>query len=142
MSVVVQIPADVEGALRAEAARSGVAPDTYVQVAVLQKLAQRSESAARTLSDRERELEQVSHSVLDGFDWERYHDLKRGLAAHTLTPAERNELIALADKTEEATVRRLEALAELANLRNTTVQALFDSLQLTRPEPIGWDDEM
>src|SRR5256885_2256807 len=50
--------------------------------------------------------------------------------AETLTPDEQQELITLSDQIEAANVQRVEALAELARLRNTTLSALILDLGL------------
>jgi ABC-type uncharacterized transport system ATPase subunit len=71
---------------------------------------------------------------LSQIQWERYDQLVGKRQAETLTPEELDELIALSDQIETVNVRRIEYLAELAQLRNTTVSALITELGI-RPRP-------
>ena len=63
----------------------------------------------------------------------RYHILREKLETHTMRPDEQQELIGITDQMEEANVRRVKALFKLANLRNTTVDALMDELKVRPP---------
>ncbi len=65
----------------------------------------------------------------------RYRELLRRLEAETLTLEERKELQPLIDLSEAFTVRRLEALAELAKLRQTTLPELMQELDI-RPRRV------
>lgn len=71
---------------------------------------------------------------LSQIQWERYDQLVVQRRAETLTPEELDELIALSDQIETVNVRRIEYLAELAQMRNTTVSALITELGI-RPRP-------
>lgn len=51
--------------------------------------------------------------------------------AETLNEEEHAELIALSDKIEEANVRRMEAVAELARVRKVTVPEIATSFGLS-----------
>jgi hypothetical protein len=64
-------------------------------------------------------------------EWERYHELVARRKAETLTPDEQIELIALSDRLEEVNAQRIGYLAELARLRNTSLEALIRELGLT-----------
>lgn len=63
--------------------------------------------------------------------WERYHEQVARRKAETLTPDEQIELIALSDHNEEVNAQRIGYLAELARLRNTSLEALIRELGLT-----------
>lgn len=54
----------------------------------------------------------------------------------TLTPGEREELIHLTDQLGELNVHRLEYLAELARLRQTSLPALMEDLGIQVPAVI------
>jgi hypothetical protein len=71
---------------------------------------------------------------LSQIQWERYDQLLAKRRAETLTPEELDELIALSNQIETASVRRIKYLAELARLRNTTVSALIAELGIV-PRP-------
>jgi hypothetical protein len=53
--------------------------------------------------------------------------------AETLTPDEHQELIHLTDQIGELNVRRLEYLTELARLRQTSLTALMEDLEIQTP---------
>ena len=58
----------------------------------------------------------------------RYHELVAKRQSHTITDEEYKELLELTDEIELGDARRVEALGKLAGLRNTTIDALMDSL--------------
>lgn len=62
--------------------------------------------------------------------WQRYEELIGKRQAETLTPKEHAELIVLSDQLEEANVKRIEYIAQLAALRKTTVPLLIKELGL------------
>ncbi|MEK6284506.1 MAG: hypothetical protein AABO57_02055 [Acidobacteriota bacterium] len=52
----------------------------------------------------------------------------------SLSEAEAEELLTLSDRAEQLHAERLEALADLAKLRGTTLTALMDQLGIRFPE--------
>jgi hypothetical protein len=60
--------------------------------------------------------------------WERYRELKNRRDAEALTEAEHDELIAISDQVEEANVRRMRNLVELARLRGISLDELMQQL--------------
>jgi hypothetical protein len=70
------------------------------------------------------------NEVFTPIDWKRYRELLAKRNAETISEAERMELTAISDQIETANARRIEYLAELARLRNTTVPALMSELGL------------
>lgn len=52
----------------------------------------------------------------------------------SLTDAEAEELLTLSDRVEQLHAERLEALADLAKLRGTTLTALMDQLGIRFPD--------
>ena len=65
--------------------------------------------------------------------WQRYNKLIAKRQAETLTPDEQAVLIALSDQIEEFNAHRLESLAELARLRQTSVLDLMQQLGIKAP---------
>ena len=59
-----------------------------------------------------------------------YRTLLRKLEAETLTSEERQELMPLIDLSESFAVQRLEALVELATLRQTSLPELMQELDI------------
>jgi hypothetical protein len=85
------------------------------------------------LSEREaRLLREIYRDKRPGFQ-ERFDELNAKRRAFTLTPEEHQELLRLVDESEAFTARRLEALAELAQLRQASLPALRKQLGLKAP---------
>ncbi len=67
--------------------------------------------------------------------WSRYRTLAARRQAETLTPDEQAELITLSDQVEERTLRRTQALVELATQRNVSLDGLLQQLGI-HPQPV------
>lgn len=133
MTITIEIVPELERQIRQEAARVGLALDAYIVEAVQARLMQprhRHRRAPR-LSPEEAQLLAKINLGLSPTEWERYHELVARRKAETLTPDEQTELIALSDRLEEANAQRIECLAALARVRNTTLDALIRDLGLT-----------
>jgi hypothetical protein len=88
------------------------------------------------LSEREAELlREIYRPKRPGFQ-ERFDELNAKRRALSLTSAEHEELLQLVEESEAFDVRRLEALAELAQLRQLRLPALMRQLGL-KPPPVG-----
>src|SRR5262245_52824438 len=75
---------------------------------------------AASLSEREAELlRAIYFTKRPGFQ-ERFDELNAKRRAFTLTPEEQEELLRLVGESEAFTARRLEALVELAQLRQVS----------------------
>jgi hypothetical protein len=85
------------------------------------------------LSEREAELlREIYRDKRPGFQ-QRFDELNAKRRAFTLIAEEHEELLRLVDESEQFTVRRLEALAELAQLRQVSLPALMRQLGLKAP---------
>jgi hypothetical protein len=62
--------------------------------------------------------------------WERYATLKVKRQEETMTPSEQVELIDITDQIEQANAARMPFLIELAQLRNISLESLFQELDL------------
>lgn len=78
-------------------------------------------------------LLQINRAPLDPPRQARFNELVAKRQSETITSAELQELIQLTDTIERCDVERLEALRDLAHLRNTTVPALMDALGIKAP---------
>jgi hypothetical protein len=116
---------ELEKDLHRAAAVAGVAPDAYILNVLKQNL---TRTAGLPLPEATL-LQQINHS-LSQIAWQRYHELQAKRTAETLTPAEQTELITLSDEIEAANAQRVEKLAQLAQVRQTTVRALMSELGL------------
>ncbi|MCB0121470.1 MAG: hypothetical protein KDE58_04460 [Caldilineaceae bacterium] len=90
----------------------------------------RAKRRAPSISKAETELLRQINLGLSERTRSRFHDLKQKRDAATLTPAEYEELLAIIDQIEAHDVERLEALAELAAMRNVPVRQLMHQLGL------------
>jgi hypothetical protein len=133
MLITIEIAPDLEHQLRQEAARTGLTPDAYILRAVQERLTQTSHRhpSVSRLSPEEAQLLAKINLGLSPAEWERYHALVARRKAETLTPDEQTELISLSDRLEEANARRIGYLAELAQVRHTTLDAVMHELGLT-----------
>jgi DNA-binding Xre family transcriptional regulator len=64
----------------------------------------------------------------------RYDELIAKRQAETLTSAEYQELLQMTEKIERLEVQRVEYIAELAKLRQTSLTELMDSLGISPPQ--------
>lgn len=87
---------------------------------------------APSLSRREARLLQQVNQGISADDWQRYTALNSQLLDETLSQEEHDELLRLVDAIEQADAERLAALIELAQLRDTTLDALMDQLGIRR----------
>jgi hypothetical protein len=88
---------------------------------------------AVNLSEREAQLlREIYREKRPGFQ-EQFDLLNAKRRSFILTPEEQEELLHLVDESEAFTVRRLEALGELAQLRQVTVPVLMKQLGLKVP---------
>lgn len=129
MSLTIELIPDLEKQVRTAAKREGVAPSAYVSNVLRRHLQEQSVAVAES----ESALLQQINIGLSGEEWQRYNTLRVRLTETALLPAEQEELIELADRIEIANARRIAALLRLAELRNTTVDALLDQLALRPP---------
>lgn len=129
---MLEVAPELENQIKQAAAKAGLSPDAYILESVRQRLqpTKHLPSSITRLSLREATLLQKINESLSQMDWQRYRELIGKRQDETLTPDEQVELIARSDYLEEANVKRIEYLAQLATLRKTTVPALMNELGL------------
>ncbi|MEW5827813.1 MAG: hypothetical protein AB1846_02910 [Chloroflexota bacterium] len=128
MNIHLNVNSELERRIKKVAGQMGLTPDTYI-VRLLQKEME-SQSVPERLSPEESRLLKKINTSLSAIEWERYRILLAKRDAETLSQEEQGELIGLSDRIEEANVRRMKAVAELARLRETTIPALVEALGL------------
>ena len=131
MTLVIEIAPELEKKIRHAASEAGLSLDAFIVESVTERLHSRPQkSRPKRLPKKEAQLLlKINHS-LDTIDWTRYRTLIERRQAELLTEAEHRELIALSDRIEEANVKRIEYLAELAQVRKTTLPSLMKELGL------------
>ena len=134
MSITVELAPDLEQQLRQAAANSGLEPDVYIVEVLRARLQQQQQtSSTPQLSATESQLLlRINHS-LSGIEWTRYHHLVAKRQSETLSADEQQELIALSDQIEIANANRIDALIELARLRNVSLDVVMGDLGLQPP---------
>ena len=95
---------------------------------VSQVLTLRAKRIAPSLPEGEARLLQKINQELPPDVQQRYDELTAKRRAETLTPEEHQELLALIDRIEQADAKRVQALTELAQLRNVSVTTLMAEL--------------
>lgn len=129
MTIQLNVTSELERQLNKVAKQMGLTPDGYI-MRLLQNELQQHAAPAR-LSPEESVLLQQINASLSGIEWDHYRALLAKRDHETLTASEQAELIALSDQIEEANVRRMKAVAELARARNVAIPALVASLGLS-----------
>lgn len=135
MVITIDITPELEMQLHNEAARVGLDTDRYI-VTTLEKHLHRARNDTPHLSTVETRLLQKVNLGLSQEVWQHYHELIAKRRAEILTPEEHATLITLSDQIEEANARRIEALAELARLRQTSLEELMSDLGLKEPSSV------
>jgi hypothetical protein len=90
----------------------------------------RARRHANVLSDREAELFQQINRWLTLEEQTRRNELQKKLEAKILTEREHQELMQLNEKAEMLNAERVEALAQLATIRQTTLDQLMHDLDI------------
>ncbi|MEM7062950.1 MAG: hypothetical protein AAF572_07290 [Cyanobacteria bacterium P01_B01_bin.77] len=132
MTLTIEITPELEHQINQAAEKAGLSPDTYV----LQLLHQNFQSpppqasSGVQLPKGEAELIQIINRSLSDADWQRYNALIEKREAEALTSDEQEELIAWSDQLENDNIKRIQAVAALAQLRHTSIDALMRELDL------------
>lgn len=93
----------------------------------------KAQRSAPSLSQRETELFAAINRGLPSDLADRYQDLVARRRAGSLTEQQHEELLRLSDQVEHLEAERVEALAELANLRGTSLTRLMADLGIQAP---------
>ena len=134
MALTVEITPELESQVREQAKQRGLEADEYIVSVLQDHLRKMQYYPPSSLPEAEaRLIEQIN----EGFPpdlWRRYNELVVKRRAETLTADEHSELIALSDQIEELSTRRLEFLADLARLRQTSLAELMQQLGISTPQ--------
>lgn len=139
MTLTVNLDPQIEQQLRDEAARLGVGPDDYILQALRDRLRQSAPLAPHLTAGEAALLAQIQLG-LSQQQWARFYALLNKLEDESLAPQEREEFVALNDRIEQANAGRLEALAELSQLRGVPIEQLMNELGIV-PHALDKADE-
>ena len=127
MVIAFDLSAELSNRLTEESRRRGVDPQVLLRNALERALPPENVSDAQA-SEIEL-LERINVGFSEAF-WQRFQSLKSRHEAELLSQGERDEWVAMCDEVELADARRLAAVAELARLRGTTLDAMLIQLGL------------
>ncbi|MEL6136078.1 MAG: hypothetical protein AAFR42_01515 [Cyanobacteria bacterium J06628_6] len=132
MTLNLEITPELEKHLRQAASQLGLSVNTYAVQILHQSLQFQPAQATGTTSlpKEEADLIQVINQSLSDIEWQRYHVLIEKRQAETLQTEEQTALVRLSNRLEMANVERIQAVAKLAQIRNTSIPALMDDLGL------------
>lgn len=132
MALTINITSDTEQQLRQAAALAGLSPDAYALQLISQNLHPQAAATPEVscLSQEEFDLIEKINTSLTKIDWQSYQTLIEKREAETLTAEEYSEILRLTDQLEKANVQRIQALASLALIRNTSIDDVMASLEL------------
>ena len=128
MSITINIESDLMEHLAKLAAAKGFQLDDFIV-----KMLEEQIPTQQLSVDEKRQLE-LLEKINMGLPialWERYTLLKAKRQEEILTPSEQADLIDITDQIEQANAARMPFLIELAQLRNISLESLFQELDLT-----------
>ena len=132
MTVVLDLPPEMESKMREVAQAEGLDVATLVRETMAARL--REYNPARGLTEADL-LTRINRGFPEVF-WDRYRQLIARHRAESMTPEEQQEAIGMSDELEAWRVERLQYLIKLAEMRHTSVDALMQKMGL-RPIPVG-----
>lgn len=125
--ITLDLSPELEVQLRAEAAKQGLDPQRYILEALHTRLAA-NQSAANHLPAAEADLLQRINLGLSAEMWDEYYALIDKRQAETLTTDEHHRLIEISDQIEALNIERIQALVQLAALRQQSLEDVMDNL--------------
>lgn len=125
MTLTLDIASELEHQILQEAGRKGLDAKSFVLHLLREAMASKVSSVA---AQRESELLKEINRGFPPEVWKRYRELVAKREDETLSVEEHAELIALIDQVELANARRIECLAELANLRQVPLRELMTKM--------------
>jgi len=123
MSILIQIPTELEQALINRAKKAGMDVQHYVEHII------KEDTELKATSATEEELLKKINLGISQEKWERYHTLQGKRDEECLSSKEHAELIAISDEIEEANARRMPYLLQLAKLKNRSPEELMRELK-------------
>lgn len=131
MTHAIELTPELAAQVQDAAQRAGLSPNTYVMQLIRRNIVPQTKQHSTTqLSQEESDLIQSINVSLATDEWAKYRELIDKRDAERLTTEEHSVLLSLSDKVEALNVQRISAVAKLAMLRNTSIDALMDEMEL------------
>jgi len=125
--ITLDLSPELEAQLRAEAAKQGLDPQRYILETLHTRLAA-NKAIATHLPAAEADLLQQINLGLSTDVWDEYYFLIDKRQTETLTADEHHRLIEISDQIEALNVERIQALVQLAALRQQSLDDVMDNL--------------
>jgi hypothetical protein len=130
MTLIIQMPPDLESRLRAEAGRAGLNESQFVLATLEERL--KKAKPGMVLSTEETALLSKINEGLPQTNWRRFHELNDKRQADALTTPEHAELLDLIGQVELYGAKRLGYLNQLAKLRSVTLDEVMAQLGISK----------
>lgn len=125
--ITLDLSPELEAQLRAEAAKQGLDPQRYILETLHTRLAT-NQTPTNYLPTAEADLLQRINLGLSNEMWDEYYILIDKRQAETLTANEHHRLLEISDHIEALNVSRIQALVQLAGLRQQSLENVMDEL--------------
>jgi len=129
MSLIIDLPAELEERLKEQAKREGKALEQYVAALIKAKVGP-SIVTDNALSAKETQLFGAINKGFAPEFWDRLKILNEKRRSAALSEPELQELISMTDQLELVNLQRMKALVELAEFRSVDIDDLMEQLGL------------
>ena len=130
--ITLDLSPELEAQLQAEAAKQGLDPQRYILETLHNRLAA-NQVVTNHLPTAEADLLQQINLGLSAEMWDEYYTLIDKRQAETLTADDHHRLIEISDQIESLNVDRIQALVQLATLRQQSIAAVMTDLGIQPP---------
>ncbi|WP_035985237.1 hypothetical protein [Leptolyngbya sp. KIOST-1] len=125
--ITLDLSPELEAQLRTEAAKQGLDPQRYILETLHTRLAANKATATQLPTEKADLLQQINLG-LSADMWDEYYALIDKRQTETLTADEHHRLIEISDQIEALNVDRIQALVQLAALRQQSLENVMDDL--------------
>jgi hypothetical protein len=135
MTLTIDLKPEIEAALREEAAKAGLDADRFIQRTIEEQLkkAINGHPEVSSLSSAESKLLRQVNEWLPSETWDEYQELREKFRSETLTDAEHQRLTEIYDQIEMINAKRIGFIAELARLRQVSLEEMMKQLGIPAP---------
>jgi hypothetical protein len=133
MSILIQIKPSIEDRLRETAFKKGLKLDQYISQ-FLENTFSDAPTSRTSVSAREAILLQQINLDIAPETWNLYEILKKKFQKDTISDTELKQFQGITQQVELANVKRIEVLAELAQIRNVSLRVMMAQLGLSKHE--------
>jgi hypothetical protein len=135
MILTIDLKPEIESALREEAAKVGLDADRFIQLTLEERLkkAANCHPEVFSLSSAESKMLKQINEWLPSETWDEYQELREKFRADRLTNMEHQRLTEIYDQIEMINTKRIGFIAELARLRQVSLEEMMRQLGIPIP---------